>query len=86
MKESVIYQDILAEGLAEGIAEGLAQGQLRGGRAMVARLLAKKLGNLPIDMQTQIDNLSIEQIEALGEALLDFANLSDLSSWLDREQ
>jgi hypothetical protein len=32
----------------------------------------------------RIQGLEIEQLEALGEALLDFTELSDLTLWLDR--
>ncbi|PSB05103.1 DUF4351 domain-containing protein [Merismopedia glauca] len=30
----------------------------------------------------QVDELSLEQLEALGEALLDFEGLEDLQNWL----
>jgi hypothetical protein len=33
-------------------------------------------------MQLQVDHLSLAQLEALGEALLDFSKLSDLKAWL----
>jgi hypothetical protein len=32
--------------------------------------------------QTQIANLSLEQMETLSEALLDFTNITDLDRWL----
>jgi hypothetical protein len=33
-------------------------------------------------MRSQIDWLPLPQLEALGEALLDFSNLADLEAWL----
>jgi predicted transposase YdaD len=78
VRESVIYQDILAEGLAEGLERGLQQE-----RSLVVRLLTKKLGNLTPNIQAQISSLSIERVEALGEALLDFNNLADLDKFLE---
>jgi predicted transposase YdaD len=74
MRESVIYQDILREGREEG---------LRRERTLVLRQLTRKLGELPQEMSDRINNLSIEQIENLGEALLDFQEMSDLEAWLN---
>jgi hypothetical protein len=37
-------------------------------------------------MTRYIQQLSIAQLEDLGEALLDFATLDDLSSWLRQNQ
>jgi hypothetical protein len=34
----------------------------------------------------QIQTLSLEQIENLGEALLDFATIDDLLNWLQTNQ
>jgi predicted transposase/invertase (TIGR01784 family) len=86
MRESVIYQDILAEGRAEGVALGLQEGQAEGrvaeGRSLILRQLNRRVGALPMDLQTRLERLSLEQLENLGEALLDFAALSDLQQWL----
>ena len=64
--------------LAEGIEQGIKQGKLR----LIVRLLERSLGALPEDTQSRITQLSAEQLESLGEALLDFATLSDLTTWL----
>ena len=78
MKESVIYQDILKEGLQLGLQQGLQQQQ-----ALILRLLKRRLGNIPTNLQTVIEQLSRTELEDLGEALLDFTTLSDLSNWLE---
>jgi predicted transposase/invertase (TIGR01784 family) len=87
MKESVIYQEILAEGLAEGLAQGEAigttKGLIAGERSIISKLLTKKLGILPINAQTIINELPLDRLEALGDALLDFDRLDDLLAWLD---
>ncbi|WP_096670135.1 DUF4351 domain-containing protein [Dolichospermum compactum] len=33
-------------------------------------------------LQQKVRSLSISQLESLGEALLDFQNMSDLENWL----
>ncbi len=90
MKESVIYQDILEEGRQEGLQLGLRQGIEQGlqeglqqQQALILRLLNRRVGNIPTDLQTVIEQLSRTELEDLGEALLDFTTLSDLSNWLE---
>jgi Domain of unknown function (DUF4351) len=58
--------------------EGIEQGE----RSLVLRLLTKRVGNLSAEVRDRIDQLSIAQVEALGEALLEFRSLADLEAWL----
>ncbi|MGG6268940.1 Rpn family recombination-promoting nuclease/putative transposase [Leptolyngbya sp. AN03gr2] len=51
-------------------------------RSLILRLLTKKLGELPESMRDRVSVLSSEQLESLGEALLDFVTVSDLETWL----
>jgi predicted transposase/invertase (TIGR01784 family) len=78
MRESVIYQDILAEGEARGEARGIAEGEAR----MVMRLLSRRFGEIPAELRTQIQQLTVPQLEDLGEALLDFTSIVDVETWL----
>jgi predicted transposase/invertase (TIGR01784 family) len=80
MRESVTYQDILAE----GETRGEARGRVDEARALVIKQLNRKLGNLSPQIQTQVSSLPIEQVESLGEALLDFNSLADLETWLSQ--
>lgn len=59
--------------------EGLQQGFQQGQAALILRLLKRRVGEIPPEIQTQISGLSIEQLEQLGEATLDFSNLTDSS-------
>ena len=60
----------------------MEQGIEQGGRSIVLRQLARRVGKLPEGVRSQVERFSLNEIEALGEALLDFANLSDLERWL----
>ncbi|MBD2346514.1 DUF4351 domain-containing protein [Anabaena subtropica] len=82
MRESVIYQEILAEGEQIGERRGEQIGEQRE-RSLVLRLLTRRVGELPQDASDRIATLSLEQLENLGEALLDFTSLADLLLWLD---
>ncbi len=44
----------------------------KGERALILRQLTRRVGNVPESLQTQIEALSLTQLEDLGEALLEF--------------
>ncbi|MBD2299140.1 DUF2887 domain-containing protein [Nostoc sp. FACHB-190] len=52
-------------------------------RSLVLRLLSRKVGELPHQVRQQVESLSLEQLENLGEALLDFTSMADLHVWLE---
>jgi Domain of unknown function (DUF4351) len=51
-------------------------------RLLILRLLTRRFGTIAPTTETQIRSLSLSQLEALGEALLDFSQPSDLMDWL----
>ncbi len=59
-------------------AKGTEQGQ----RSLLLRLLARRVGEVPEAARSQINALSLIQLESLGEALLNFSNLADLEVWI----
>jgi predicted transposase/invertase (TIGR01784 family) len=64
--------------------EAEQQGELKGQQELVIRQLKRRVGNVSIDLEAQIKALPLVQLEELGEALLDFSQMSDLVAWLDR--
>jgi predicted transposase YdaD len=81
LEQTRVYREAVAVGETIGEAKGLEQG-LQQERALVVRLLNKKLGNLTPKIQSRINELSINRVESLGEALLDFTTVADLEAWL----
>ncbi|MBD2212096.1 DUF4351 domain-containing protein [Nostoc linckia FACHB-104] len=73
-------------GREEGKQEGRQEGKQEGEQILVLRLLQKRFGNLPESLRLRIQTLSLNQLEELGEALLDFTAIEDLLSWLDTNQ
>lgn len=76
------------EGRAEGIEEGREAERARlleRQRSLVLRLLSRTLDKIPLALQASVGQLSIEQLEALNEALLDFDGVDDLTAWLARQ-
>ncbi len=75
----------LQKGLKQGIEQGIEQGLKKGQLALVLRLLNRRCGELDEATQTHIQALSVEQLERLFEAGLDFAGRADLDAWLAKE-
>ena len=46
--------------------------------------LNRRLGSVPTVVSTRIQQLTISQLDNLGEDLLDFTSLEDLESWLNQ--
>nr|WP_242041860.1 DUF4351 domain-containing protein [Alkalinema sp. FACHB-956] len=57
----------------------------RGERSILLRQLNRKFGALDDRTLDRINVLAIEQLESLGEALLDFGSIEDLTTWLDNQ-
>jgi len=83
MKESVIDQEILAKGITEGEILGFKKGEAN----LILKQINRRVGNISTDISTdwvnKIQELSLEQLEDLGEALLDFTSQSDLINWFN---
>jgi hypothetical protein len=69
---------IVTSWMQEGIDKGIERE-----RSLILRLLTKRVGELPLSMRDRLSELSIDQVEALGEALLEFTRPADLEVWLD---
>jgi predicted transposase YdaD len=54
-----------------------------GAKIVLLKMLDRKLGNITTEIRSQVNGLNIEQLESLGEALLDFGQMNDLIRWLD---
>lgn len=70
LQETRVYREIKEEGREQGE------------RSLILRQLTRRVGELPQQVHEQIATLSLEQLENLGEALLDFTSMADLRSWL----
>ena len=62
----------------QAIQEGVQQEALK----LVIRLLQRRFGEIPQNLEETIRKLPVERLEDLGLALLDFNTLTDLDNWL----
>ncbi|OUL27616.1 Rpn family recombination-promoting nuclease/putative transposase [Nostoc sp. 106C] len=72
----------IREAKEQGREEGREVGREQEARSLILRQLKRRFGELPDELQTQIQALSLEKLEALADALLDFSTLADLEGWL----
>jgi predicted transposase YdaD len=74
LQETRVYREIKEEGRQEGLQRE---------KSLVLRLLNRRVGELPQEVRQRVESLSLEQLENLGEALLDFTDMTDLQAWLE---
>lgn len=65
--------------------EGRQEGRQEGKEDLILRLLNRRIGEIDASLIGQIKGLSIEQLDNLGEALLDFSSVADLETWLNQQ-
>jgi predicted transposase YdaD len=70
LRESPWYQEIEQTGV------------LKGEQSLILRLLTRRIGEVSAERRSQVQALSLVQLDALGEALLDFSGPTDLDEWL----
>lgn len=71
LKQTRVYREIKEEGREEEA------------RSLILRQLTRRVGELPQQVRERIETLCLEQLENLGEALLDFTSMADLQAWLE---
>jgi len=81
MQLSPLYLEKIEAAKQEGETIGEAKGEAR----MIMRLLNRRFGSVPEQFIAQIQQLTVQQLEDLGEALLDFTSLVDLENWLSQK-
>ncbi|HUK89042.1 MAG TPA: DUF4351 domain-containing protein, partial [Blastocatellia bacterium] len=81
-KEEVMEVTILWK--EEGRREGLQQGKQEGMLAVISQLLEQRFGSIDSSLRGQISRLNPQQLEKLVAALPHFAELSDITKWLQR--
>ncbi len=81
-KQTRVYQ----EGLQEGRQQGLEDGMRVGERSLILLLLTRKFGEINLEIRSQIESLSMQQLEALAEAFLEFSTLEDVTNWFKKNQ
>lgn len=67
-----------------GREKGKIEGKIEQSVVLIIKLIKKRFQEIPEDIIRQVENLSLENLEVLGEDLLDFEGLEDLENWLNK--
>jgi hypothetical protein len=83
-REEVMHltNEWIEQGKIEGMIKGKIEGDLAGRRALVLRLLRHRLGGVPPETVAEIERLDGSTVDELGEAIFDFNDPIDITSWL----
>jgi hypothetical protein len=63
----------------------MERGELKGEQQLIIRQLNRRIGEIESSFIDTIRTLTIDQLELLGEALLDFSSVTDLEQWLQNK-
>jgi len=72
------------EGIEKGLQQGIQQGRQAGEASLTIRQLTRRFGKLDEATEEHIRQLPLDEVERLGEDLLDFPDVFALIDWLDR--
>jgi len=89
-QEEIMFQEQLAsiepkqeERVMQIVTSWMRQGIQQGELKMILRLLNRRIGEVNPQLQERIQTLSTDELENLGEALLDFTTTADLEAWFE---
>jgi predicted transposase YdaD len=80
LQQTRVYREIKEEGLLEGEQRGVQRE-----KSLILRQLTRRVGELSQEVRSRIESLPLEQLENLGEALLDFQGMADLEAWINQQ-
>lgn len=76
---------VLSQAYLEWEQQTEQRGEQRGlqrERSLILRQLTRRVGQVSPTLTSKVECLSLEHLELLGEALLDFSSAADLDNWL----
>ena len=74
----------LQAGIQEGKKEGIQTGIQVGKEELIVRQLNRRFGSVSAQVTERLNRLSSEQLNDIGEALVDFKTYADLEAWLSQ--
>jgi hypothetical protein len=83
MQLSPLYLEKLQAAEQIGEQRGEQIGEIKGQQNIVIRLLKRRVGDISAEVLARLTILSLEQLEDLLDAALDFTQINDLTTWLD---
>lgn len=81
--EELEKREMFVEDQRGAIIKSRKEGIIEGQTALILRQVARRTGEISPEIQTRIQQLSLEQLDDLGEILLDFTSQDDLIAWVE---
>ena len=66
--------------------QDIRKGNKQGEERTIIRQLNRRFGEIDSSLTDRIRVLSVEKLDDLAEALLDFSEVADLVTWLDQQE
>ena len=81
-KEPEKMMEITTSWEQKGRVKGRAEGKVEGQANILVRQLKKKFGNIPVEVEDRVRNLSVEKQQELAEAIFDLKSIDDVEAFL----
>jgi hypothetical protein len=81
--EELEKREMFFEDQRGAIIKSRQEGIIEGETALILRQITRRTGEISPEIQTRIQQLSLEQLDNLGKILLDFTSQEDLIAWLE---
>ena len=78
--------EIVTSWMEKGIEKGIEQGIEKGEQKIIKKQLKRRFNNITPSLENQINELSVQQMESLADAIFDFQSVDDLINWLDQQK
>ena len=82
-KEEILIEDRKGE-ISLARKEGIEIGREQVAK-QILRQIRRKFGEIAPEVQTQIEQLSLEKLDILGDEIFDLATIVDLENWLNQQ-
>ncbi|BAZ79971.1 hypothetical protein NIES73_12190 [Sphaerospermopsis kisseleviana NIES-73] len=79
---NLVEQEQIMEIVTSWMEKGIEQGEQK----IVKKLLKRRFNNITPSLENRINELSVEQIESLADAIFDFQSVDNLINWLDQQK
>ncbi|MFM6003200.1 MAG: DUF4351 domain-containing protein, partial [Sphaerospermopsis kisseleviana] len=83
---NLVEQEQIMEIVTSWMEKGIKQGIEQGEQKIVKKLLKRRFNNITPSLENRINELSVEQIESLADAIFDFQSVDNLINWLDQQK
>ncbi len=83
LQEDVKIMEMIPYWERKGIEKGREQGIEEGKKSLLVRLLQKRFGSIPKEIEEAIEKTSYDRLEKMEDVLFDIQNIDEVKKWLN---